>query len=54
MKTKITFFSLLLLLGIISSCTPTSINSDREVQKAPTIYGTGGEQSAEPDNEKDG
>lgn len=54
MKTKFTFLSMLLLLGIICSCTPNAISADREVQKAPTIYGTGGEQSAEPDNEKDG
>jgi hypothetical protein len=53
MKTKTTFFSLLLLLGIICSCTPNDIVSESDVQKSPTIFSTGGEQSAEPDNEKD-
>lgn len=53
MKTKTTFLSLILLIGILSSCTPTPINTDTNVQIAPTIYGVGGEQSAEPDNDKD-
>jgi len=53
MKAKITFFSLFLFIGIISSCTPNPITSDSDVQKTPTIFSTGGEQSAEPDNEKD-
>ncbi len=52
MKTKITFLGLLLLLGIVSSCTPTPI-TDNNVQKTTPIYGVGGEQSAEPDNERD-
>ena len=53
MKTKITLLPLLLFISIIASCTPNPMVTDNQEQKAPTIYGTGGEQSAEPDNEKD-
>lgn len=54
MKTTLKILRILLLFGAISSCTPNPIISDTTVQNAPSIYGTGGEQSAEPDNEKDG
>lgn len=53
MKTKIVISSLILMIGILGSCTPTPIINDNEIQEAPTIYGVGGEQSAEPDNDRD-
>lgn len=53
MKLKTTFLSLMLLLCIVCSCTPNSGIPDNDTNKATTIYGTGGEHSAEPDNEKD-
>lgn len=53
MKTKITLLCLVLCASLLTSCTPDAINMDSETLKAPPIYGTGGEHSAEPDNEKD-
>ncbi len=53
MKTKITFLGLVLLTSLFTSCTPDLLTVDSKSQKTPPIYGTGGEHSAEPDNEKD-
>jgi|TARA_R110002020_G_scaffold379355_3_gene590538 hypothetical protein len=50
---KATIIYLSLAIGLLGSCTPTPDNSDNNLYKAPPIYGTGGEHSAEPDNEKD-
>ncbi len=54
MKTKFVFLSLLLVVSLMSSCNPIEIAEDSEMQNLPTVYGTGGEHSVEPDNEKDG
>jgi len=53
MKVKIVLLVLSLIVGLISSCTPVEIAGDSEAQYPPPIYGTGGEHSVEPDNEKD-
>ncbi|MBK5214559.1 MAG: hypothetical protein JJE55_12965 [Flavobacteriaceae bacterium] len=53
MKTKLIYLSLVCFIGLIASCTPTPLNNESNAHKAPTIYGTGGEHSAEPDNDKD-
>ena len=37
-----------LAIGLLGSCMPTPDNSDNNLYKAPPIYGTGGEHSAEP------
>lgn len=51
MKAKIIYLSLTLVL--LAACTPTPNTTENSEYKAPSIYGTGGEHSAEPDNEKD-
>jgi hypothetical protein len=53
MKTKITLLGLVLLTSLLTSCTPDSLTVDSKAQKTSPIYGTGGEHSAEPDNDKD-
>ncbi len=53
MKTKLIYLSLIIFIGIQSSCTPTPINNESNTYHAPPIYGTSGEHSAEPDNDKD-
>jgi len=52
MKTKPIYLSLA-LMGLLSSCTPTPTITESSDYDAPPIYGTGGEHSREPDNEKD-
>lgn len=53
MKTKLIYLGLSCYLGILTSCTPTPTTIESDAHKAPIIYGTGGEHSTEPDNEKD-
>ena len=53
MKTKISFLCVLLFTGLLTSCTPNALMGDNQAQENPVIYGTGGEHSAGPDNEKD-
>ena len=53
MKTQNIFLILLLMVGLLGSCTPIAPVTDSTDSTLPA-YGTGGEQSAEPDNEKDG
>ena len=53
MKTKITLLGLVLFTSLLTSCTPNALLTDANTQKSPTVYGTGGEHSAEPDNDKD-
>lgn len=53
MKTKLIYLSLACLIGLLASCTPTPLDKETNVHKSPTIYGSGGEHSTEPDNEKD-
>ena len=53
MKTIFIYLSLVFLIGSFTSCTPTPDIQENNEYKAPPIYGTGGEHSSEPDNEKD-
>lgn len=53
MKTKLIYLSLAFIIGSLASCTPTPTTYESNDYKAPPIYGTGGEHSSEPDNEKD-
>lgn len=53
MKTKIILLCLVLYASLLTSCTPDAIIMDSKAPKASPIYGTGGEHSAEPDNDKD-
>lgn len=53
MKTKITFLGLVLFTSLLTSCTPNALTADENAQKHQPIYNTGGEHSAEPDNDKD-
>jgi hypothetical protein len=53
MKTKITFLGLVLFTSLLTSCTPNALTADENAQKHQPIYNTGGEHSAQPDNDKD-
>lgn len=53
MKTNFIFLSLVFLIGVLNSCTPTSDIQESNEYNAPPSYGTGGEHSSELDNEKD-
>ncbi|MCB0465557.1 MAG: hypothetical protein KDC78_07765 [Aequorivita sp.] len=53
MKTKIIFTGLVLFASLFTNCTPNALTAEDNAQQHPTIYGTGGEHSAEPDNDKD-
>ncbi len=53
MKTKITFLGIVLFTSLLTSCTPNALPVNDNAQHHPPIYNTGGEHSAEPDNDKD-
>ncbi|HLW32165.1 MAG TPA: hypothetical protein VKX40_07875 [Aequorivita sp.] len=53
MKTKFIYLSLAIFIGTLVSCTPVAMDNESNAYKTPPIYGTSGEHSAEPDNEKD-
>ena len=53
MKTKLLCLGLVCFMGVLFSCTPVELESQRSLQDVPPIYGTGGEHSTEPDNVKD-
>ena len=53
MKTLFIYLSLIFLIAPLASCTPTTELQEKNEYKAPPSYGTGGEHSSEPDNEKD-
>ncbi|KXO01249.1 hypothetical protein LS48_01945 [Aequorivita aquimaris] len=52
MKTKITFLGLVIFTSLLTNCTPNALIDETSAQ-TPPIYNTGGEHSAEPDNDKD-
>ncbi|SDF23601.1 hypothetical protein [Ulvibacter litoralis] len=51
MKTKVILYFILIWTAL-SSCTPTSL-SPSSASEAHPFYGTGGEHSSGPDNDKD-
>ena len=53
MKNSLKALILVLSLSLFAACTPTSITDDESTPTQET-YGTGGETTAEPDNERDG
>ncbi|MBB6681366.1 hypothetical protein H4O20_07920 [Aequorivita sp. 609] len=53
MKIKIIIVSLILISWVIKACTPTPIILEPKVEESLPVFGTGGEQGVDPDNDKD-
>ncbi|SDV99386.1 hypothetical protein [Aequorivita viscosa] len=54
MKNTRLFSWLMVLLILAIGCTPASLPKETDDQGAPQYFGTGGEHSVRPDDEKDG
>lgn len=54
MKNTRIFCGLFMITILTIACTPASLPSDNSNPDTPLYYGTGGEHSVRPDNEKDG
>ena len=54
MKNTRLFSWLLVLLTLAIGCTPAVLPTGNEEQSTPQFFGTGGEHSVRPDDEKDG